>query len=233
MKKLIALTFSILAITSLDAQKIGFWFDAGLKANVGPSLLYNQNILDDDTYDHQLSTGYGIGAKFGVFYGLYNGVNFDIMLNQGVQKFRNEITSDFVDHKVSWTSTDIAVLYRLQKEGIYIELGPEFSLVNKVEQEGFGPSDVSEFYTENYTSGVFGFGGYLLGGGQFTLMFGIRAGYAFTDFISDEGQNLEYPRASTSQVDLVPYDSYTSTNPIFLQFVLEANFGLGYFAKTF
>ncbi len=232
MKQLFSIVLSVFLFSSLGAQKIGFWFDAGLKAGVGPSLLYNQNIFDDDTYDHQLSTGYGVGAKLGIFYGLYNGVNFDIMLNQGVQKFRSEVTSTFTDHKVSWTSTDIAVLYRLQKEGIYVELGPMFSLINKVEQEGFGPADVSQYYSETNTSGVFGFGGYLLGGGQFTLMFGIRAGYSFTDFINDEGQALQYPRASVSVGDLTAYDSYKSTNPLFLQFMLEANFGLGYFAKT-
>lgn len=194
--------------------------------------MYNQNIFDDDLYDHQLSTGYAVGGKLGVFYGLYNGVNFDVMLGQGSQKFRSEVNADHVEHKVTWTTTDLAVLYRLQKEGIYLELGPMFHLVNKVEQTGFGPAEVTEYYAENMTSGVFGFGGYLLGGGNFTLMFGIRAGYTFTDMINDQGQALNYPRANDPQIALEAYDSYSTTNPIFVQFMLEANFGLGYFAKT-
>lgn len=232
MKKLLTLVIALSFLGSVNGQKIGMWFDAGIKAGVGPNLMYNQNIFDDATYDHVFSTGYGIGAKLGIFYGLYNGINLDFMLNQGVQKFRSEITNDFVDHKVKWTSTDLAVLYRLQKEGIYVELGPQFSLISKVEQEGFAPSDVSDYYTDVLTNGVFGFGGYLLGGGQFTLMFGMRVGYSFTDFISDEGQELNYPRAAVNQADLPQYDSYSETNNIYVQFVLEANFGLGYFAKT-
>ena len=63
-------------------------------------------------------------------------------------------------------------------------------------------------------------------------MFGMRVGYSFTDFISDEGQELNYPRAAVNQADLPQYDSYSETNNIYVQFVLEANFGLGYFAKT-
>lgn len=232
MKKLYTVLLALGLMSTANAQKIGFWFDAGLKAGVGPSLLINKNIFDDQTYDHQFSNGYGVGAKLGIFYGLYNGINLDVMLNTGTQKFRNEIDpNNYIEHKVTWSTTDLSVLYRLQKEGIYFEIGPMFSLVNKVEQEGFEPSDVTEFYAENYTSGVLGFGGYLLGGGQFTLMLGIRAGYAFTDFINDDGQAANYPRAANPQV-LESYDTYETTNPLFVQFTLEANFGLGYFAKT-
>lgn len=230
MKKLFTILLALGVMGAVNGQKIGFWFDAGVKAGFGPTLLLNQNIFDDAEYDHQLSTGYGVGGKLGVFYGLYNGLNFEVMLNTGTQKFRNETDPDnFIDHKVTWTTTDLSVLYRLQKEGIYIELGPMFSLVSKVEQDGFSPEDVTEFYAENMTSGVFGFGGYLLNSGNFTLMFGLRAGYTFTDFINDAGQAANYPRAGEN---LMAYDSYEKTNPIFVQINFEANFGLGYFAKT-
>ena len=228
--KRILFTLCLIAGVSLSyGQKVGFWFDAGLKGGVGPSFLLNNNIFDDDTYDHVFTNGYSVGAKFGIFKGLYNGITFDVMYNSGAQDFRSEGMDQTVDHNISWNSTDLAVLYRLQKEGIYVELGPMFSFVNKVEQEGFDPSDVSEFYSENMTSAVFGFGGYLLGGGNFTLMFGLRAAYGFTDFVSDAGQAANYPNPMG---DAVPYDSYESTNPISLQLVFEANFGLGYFAKT-
>jgi hypothetical protein len=232
MKKILTLVVGLTLMHAVNAQKIGFWFDAGLKAGVGPTMLLNKNVFDDDVYDHQFSNGFAVGGKFGIFHGLYNGVTFDVMLNKGTQKFRSEINNPFVEHQVNWNSVDLSVLYRLQKEGIYIELGPQFSFVNKVEQDGFGPEDVSEFYAENLTSGVFGFGGYLIGNDQFTLMFGLRLGYSFTDFISDAGQDLQYPRAAAVQQDLTPYDTYETTNPIFVQLMFEANFGIGYFAKT-
>lgn len=216
-------------MTSMNAQKIGFWFDAGVKGGFGPSFMYNTNILDDELYDHQFSNGYSVGAKFGIFKGLYNGITFDVMYNNGNQKFRDEGGDRMIDHSVSWTSTDLAVLYRLQKEGIYVELGPMFSFMNGVDDTYDGTeTDVSDSYTENMTSGVFGFGGYLLGGGQFTLMFGLRATYGFTDMISDDGQNAGFPNPNA----VATYETYETSNPIGLQLIFEANFGLGYFAKT-
>jgi hypothetical protein len=229
MKHLFTLLLALGMMTGIQAQKVGFWFDAGLKGGVGPSFLLNNNIFDDDFYDHQLTTGYSVGAKFGIFKGLYNGITFDVMYSNGAQDFRAEGMDQPVDHNINWTSTDLAVLYRLQKQGIYLELGPMFSWVNSVEQTGFDPSDVTEFYSENMTSAVFGFGGYLLSSGNFTLMFGLRASYGFTDFISEAGQDANYPNPMG---EAVPYDSYESTNPINVQLTFEANFGLGYFAKT-
>lgn len=229
MKKLLTLGVLLLAMTQMSAQKVGFWFDAGVKAGFGPSFMLNNNILDDDFYDHVFSNGYSVGAKFGIFKGLYNGVTFDVMYANGIQKFRNEGGDQMIDHEVSWTSTDLAVLYRLQKEGIYVELGPMFSFMSGVDDTYDGTeTDVSDFYVENMTSGVFGFGGYLLGGGQFTLMFGLRATYGFTDMINEDGQAANYPNPNLS----TPYESYEATNPIGLQLIFEANFGLGYFAKT-
>jgi len=231
MKKLLTIVLVAGVIMSAQAQKVGFWFDAGLKGGFGPTFMLNNNILDDDTYDHVFSNGYTVGAKFGIFKGLYNGITFDVMYNTGIQKFRDESGDRMIDQEVSWNSTDLAVLYRLQKEGIYVELGPMFSFMNKVDDVYDGnETDVTDFYAEQMTSGVFGFGGYLLGGGQFTLMFGLRATYGFTDMISDDGQNSSYPinPASTH----AGFDSYESTNPISVQLLFEANFGLGYFAKT-
>ena len=229
MKQLMTLVFGLLFITSMSAQKVGFWFDAGVKGGFGPTFMYNSNILDDELYDHQFSNGYSVGAKFGIFKGLYNGITFDVMYNNGNQMFRDEGGDRMIDHSVSWTSTDLAVLYRLQKEGIYVELGPMFSFMSGVDDTYDGTeTDVSESYAENMTSGVFGFGGYLLGGGQFTLLFRLRATYGFTDMISDSGQDARFPNPNA----VTTYETYETSNPIGLQLIFEANFGLGYFAKT-
>ncbi len=238
MKKLLTFVFAIVFAAGLSGQKIGFWFDAGVKGGIGPSLLLNSNVFSDSYYDHKLSTGYGVGAKLGVFYGLYNGLTFEVMYQQQKQKMRFEPEgSDFADHTYTWTSTDLLVLYRLQKEGIYVELGPMFSLGTKVEEDGTGRSDIDDLYVDNMTHGVFGFGGYLLNNGQFTLMFGLRVGYGFTDLIENDNvssiaANTSFPSQEVYDQNPDEYSSYKSTNPIFLQFMLEANFGIGYFAKT-
>ncbi|MFZ1257791.1 MAG: hypothetical protein WAR77_15635, partial [Saprospiraceae bacterium] len=136
-------------------------------------------------------------------------------------------------HDINWKNYDIAVLYRMQKDGIYVELGPQFSILNKVtEKNEFNPGekDVKDFYAKNYISGIFGIGGYILNYENFTTMLGIRLGYGFTDMIGDKGK--EAPYYPNPLAEAQPYASYKSTNAAFVQLNLEFNFALGYYGKS-
>jgi len=234
MKQLLLLLFVMLALGNMHAQKIGFWFDTGAKIAYGPTGLLNNNIINDSKYDHTINTGYGIGAKFGIYYGRYNGVTIDAMLNQGKQRFeftKGEEQNN--NHTINWSTIDMALLYRMQKASIYFELGPQFSFVNSVTQEipviAGAPTDISQFFNDQYTSAIFGFGGYVLNSNTFTLMFGMRLAYGLTDMISPDGQTAGYPNPNSENA---PYKDYTPTNPVSALFVIEANYGIGYFAKT-
>ncbi len=232
MKKLVLLVALFSAALNLDAQKVYYWWDAGVKVGYGLTGMINTNLFDDKNYEHHISTGYSLGAKFGMYFGLYNGVTFDISTatyNQDFDFFRNNKT---FYHDIKWQTLDLALLYRNQRNGVYVELGPQLSLVNKVTQkDDFAPenTDVKAYYEKNYISAIFGIGGYILNYETFTTMLGIRLGYGFTDMINKDGQALNYPNPSAAAQ---PYAKYAKTNPAFVQLNMEFNFALGYYGKS-
>jgi len=224
----------VLGVQSAEAQKIGMWFDVGLKGTFGPTLLANTNIFNDRTYDHKISTGYGLGGKVGIYFNEFNGITIDAMYSRSKQGFSYEVMDQSVpefSHDIEWANIDLFLLYRMQQHGVYFEIGPAYSLVSEITQNDQGSpnvTDLKDFYNDNYFSGVVGFGGYVANSERFTLMMGLRAAYAVTDFVNDEGQAANYPNPNRT----LEYESYKSTNPLSVQLVLEANFGIGYFAKT-
>ncbi|MCC6753313.1 MAG: hypothetical protein IT266_04930 [Saprospiraceae bacterium] len=231
MKK-IALLFSVIFLAAtVHGQKVYAWWDAGVRLGYGMTGLINTNIIDDKNYEHHISTGYSLGGKFGMFFGLYNGVTLEgniATYNQDFDFFRDNKT---YDHSIKWKTIDLAMLYRNQRNGVYVELGPQLSLVNKVTQvDQFDPEnkDVSDFYRKNYISGVFGIGGYIFNRENFTTMLGLRLGYSFTDMVNEDGKNAGYPTPSKDPA----YGSYKTTNPAFVQLNLEFNFALGYYGRS-
>ncbi|MBK8956164.1 MAG: hypothetical protein IPM34_11505 [Saprospiraceae bacterium] len=232
MKKL-GLFVCLLFVCSIsNAQKVYAWWDAGVKLGYGLTGFLNSNILDDSKYDYKLSTGYSLGGKFGMFFGLYNGFTIEANLASYNQEFEYSRNNTQLIHEINWKNLDLALLYRNQRNGVYVELGPMLSLINKVNQ--YDPADpektdVKKYYEKNYISGVFGVGGYIFNYENFTTMLGIRLGYGFTDMVNDEGKAAGFPNPSSASQ---PYASEKSTNAAFVQLNLEFNFALGYYGRS-
>ncbi len=233
MQKIIFLLFFSFSICSVKAQKVYAWADVGLKLGYGLTGMLNSNLFDDKNYEHHLTTGVCYGGKLGIFIGRYDGVTFDFLISDNKQKFDFTRGTTSYNHEINWKNFDLAVLYRLQKDGLYIELGPQFSFVNKVTQkDDFDPTntDVKKFYSKNYISGIFGIGGYVFNYETFTTMLGIRLGYGITDMINSDGKKVTpnpYPTPSEEKI----YSSKI-TNAAFVQLNLEFNFALGYYGKS-
>lgn len=232
MKNFLFAIITIFSLGNAQAQKVYAWWDAGVRVGYGLTGMINSNILDDNNYDYKIPSGYSLGGKFGMFFGLYNGVTIEANLASYNQNFEYIRNGNSFNHDINWKSLDLALLYRNQRNGVYIELGPQLSLINKVNQkDGFAPeqTDVKKFYEKKYFSGVFGFGGYIFNYENFTTMLGFRLGYGLTDMINDEGKAANFPNpSSVSQ----PYASEKSTNAAFVQLNLEFNFALGYYGKS-
>jgi hypothetical protein len=232
MRKIILFLVCYLSVVNMNAQKVYAWMDAGLKVGYGLTGMMNSNLFDDKNYEHHLTTGSAFGAKLGLFIGLYDGITVDFMFSDNNQTFDFNVGTNNYPHEIKWKNYDLAVLYRMQKDGLYLEIGPQFSFVNKVTQENplDVETDVKKYYSTNYISGVFGIGGYILNYEQFTTMLGIRLGYGFTDMINDEGKKVTpnpYPTPKQEKI----YNS-KSTNAAFVQLSLEFNFALGYYGRS-
>lgn len=233
MKKILILVSLISIATLSEAQKVYAWWDVGAKVGYGLTGMLNNNLFDDRDYEHRLTSGVSYGAKAGMYFGLFNGITVDAMFSTNKQKFDYNYTDgkNYL-HDVKWKNLDIAVLYRNQRDGVYIELGPQISLIQKVTSDDQNPlrvfreSDVTKYYNKNYLSAIFGVGGYLFNTETFTTMLGLRIGYGFGEMINADGKVLHLPTPS----EVAFKDK--ATTAAFAQLVLEANFALGYYGKS-
>lgn len=120
-----------------------------------------------------------------------DGITIDALYSGFNQKFDYLKSNTRYDHKISWNNIHLALLYRMQKDGVYVELGPQYSLVQKLKNNDPNDpdTDVTDYYNKNYLSGVFGIGGYLFNYETFTTMIGLRMGYGFGDMINADGKS--------------------------------------------
>jgi hypothetical protein len=215
---------------TLSAQK-EVWFEAGFKGGGGLSFLYNNNIANDDHYDYKLTPMYGVGGKLSANFGPYHGIVLEGMYNFLGQDFEYKLPgSGDLQNEISWKSLDAYLLYRFIRNKGYVEVGPMYSFVQSVEQTDNGTelADPSHFYEKNYLAGVLGFGSIIANSGTFSFGLGLRLHYGFTDFVNEEGQAMGYPNPMRQSV----YAEPKTTHPAYAMFLLEFNFGIGYYAKT-
>ena len=209
------------------------WIDAGVKGSYGLTMLYNANIFNDGYYNYQLNSGYGFGAKLGINFAQSNGIALEGMraYSQQSWEYDNVLFPGEYSNSVKWDNWDLYLLYRFYSERAYIELGPKYSLRKNITQTDSGlpiDIDVNNFYEEQYPSATLGFGGFLAGSESFALILGFRLDYAVTDFISESGQNFNYPNPVRSNI----YSDYKGTHPLSAQVSLELNFAIGEYAKA-
>ncbi len=222
------------------------WIDIAVKGGYGMSLLYNKNLLDDGAYNHHLTGAGGFGGRLGVNIGESNGFTLEVMSRKMKQDFDYTIAGQNFNTQVEWKNLDLYFLYRYNSNRVFMELGPMLSLVRSVDHTDDNPlaatilsvtgaESYSEFYNDKYISGVFGFGGFLVGTEVVSLNLFFRVHYAFQDFINDKGQNPEATgiiRSFPAPIREKTYDEYKSTNPIFGEVGMELAFGLGQFARS-
>lgn len=235
MKKIILSAAIIAWASALSAQKSKAWFEVGLKGGGGISVIVNKNLWDDKkTVAPSISGCYSYGGKLAINFTENHHLAFEGIWGMRSQKYQFLIDKVTYDKKLTLNVNDLALLYRYNgSNGGYVELGGQYTLVNKAtEVNNSGSVDVKNNFT-SYTSGVLGFGGNMAQSGSFTWTMGVRITYAFTDAISaagGAGQGYSYPL--NDPIIRKEYTSYKMTKPITVQVLTEFNFDLGYFARS-
>lgn len=225
MKKYLLL-FTLLSTLSLQGQ---IWLDIGAKGGYGLGVLLNSNLMEDNTHQMRLGTGYTYGGKVGLNFGDRHGFTFDVLLANNTQKYDyNPGLVEVQNNQLNWEQLHMYVMYRLQTDGVYFEIGPRFSNMRSVSHT-FAGIDIAGNgnYADKAAGAALGWGGYLFGNEFFALMFGMRVDYAITDLVSEEGQKNGFP----APYRIPGYPEYKPTNPVTGQIMLELNFGLGGYAK--
>ncbi len=177
------------------------------------TFLMNKNILDvGDTQNTELSFGYNVGADFEVIFDIsifYPAIEFEY---SAVSQLYTNSAGSF-NSRVDLSLFNVPVLLKIKAgENGYIEIGPQFSILNSgkynltwntdplsiknsIFQIGdVEGADVKEQFVKKYVSAVFGFGSYFnLYQEALILKVGARASYSFTDAqgIDAYGRNIQ------------------------------------------
>ncbi len=212
-----------------------FYFDIGVKGGYGLNLLINQNILNDKNVDSEFSFGPSFGGRIGGNFNEKRSVNLEVLYSGFNQQYSVKSDSLHWNKTISFSTLDLALLYRNFVNGSYMEIGPEVSLVQSAVESNSvsGSANAGKLLTPNYFSGIFGFGANFLGNDNISIMAGVRASYSFTDIISDLGgksQDRSFPLNEPFYKNATA--SYASTNPLTVRLMLEISFDLGYFTRS-
>lgn len=231
MRKTISLLSTLFIFISAHSQ---MWFDIGFKGGVGTGILMNQNIWNDADYNHRISPSYSFGTKFGINLSDYHEITFDFMVSKFRQDFlHNQFDSvtnisPIYESSLSYNSFDYMVLYRHNKDGRYMEIGPSIQSIRKVNFNDEFPSPNTfdlEDVNKLQTNLILGFGAYFIGTENFGVTTGFRISYTLSDLISQKGQEQFFPTQKN-------YQEYHASHPLFICFLIEANFDFAYFAKA-
>ncbi len=221
--------FTLLCVVTLSlSAKSQVWFEAGVKGAYGPTFLLDKNVFDSGNFKHKISTGHAIGGRLGVNFGYHAGLAVEYVGATSKQDFN---LSGDLHTTYKWKHNDILALFRYSGNGAYVEVGGKYSNMGDVTRETTPADaqvdgDVSDIFEDSYTSGVLGFGSYIMGGDLLVVNLGLRLHYAFTDILKP-GKGDFYP--AVSDIDSPDPDAKTLATAAQLQ--LEVNYAFGRFSK--
>lgn len=228
-RNLLVVIAILFGFTSLNAQKVLLWFDAGVKGSYGPNMMVNSDILNGFNYSPKINGSYSAGAKFGINFGEYYAITIDGMYSKFKQQFTymDDGSSSSSINEYRWSNLDLYPLFRYNRTINYVEIGPKISFLQDVKQANATSSftDVTGDFNDLNLAAILGFGWYAAGDDAFTAIVGVRLGYQIGDFVSSQGYD-------NNQIKLGIIDGTAPTNPAFVQLVFELNWGIGYYAKT-
>lgn len=236
MRKISSVIFLLFVVNISFAQS---WLDIGIKGGYGFGILNNANIWNDTKYNHRLNGSGFFGGKIGLNFNENHEITVDFIYGDFKQAFRYDIDLPKLDStstitpteehssEITFTKMDIIFMYRHNKDGRYVEIGPRVSLISNSNR-------TDDFYTEEFNPNYFnnnifgitvGFGGYMMGTENFGITAGARIGLGLSDLISNEGKIANMPA-------LKSYEAYKETFPVTLELVFEANLDFAYLAKA-
>lgn len=223
---ILAIGLTLLSLATADAQ---IWLEIGPKGMMGMTGLANANINSDPDHDSSLGFATSVGGAAVLNFGPYHGLNFEMLS----AKYSHSMTyrggtEGTQTINMEWESLDVYLLYRLYRDnGAFAELGGKATYLRGA-QQSFGTdwTNVRENYADQYFSGCFGVGGFVTSNKVLVVKTGLRAEYAFTDLISEQGQAANYPTFYTD------YETYEESRPFRIGMYLEVTFGVGGLAKS-
>jgi Outer membrane protein beta-barrel domain len=197
MKKLLLLV----TFATLTAGAFAQGFHIGARGAFNSTWLFNKDVSDaGDELDYKSAFGPQFGLSFAYMFSDKAGVSVDVLLGSVNQKYTNRIivgntTLDKFESETQVSTIDIPVLFRLlMGEDAYLEVGPQFSLINEVNFESPGGSNKidDEFVAGSYISAVLGFGYDIALTDNLILTPGLRFAWGLGDVFEEPANSPGY-----------------------------------------
>ncbi|MBL7898344.1 MAG: hypothetical protein JNJ99_07400 [Crocinitomicaceae bacterium] len=231
MKKIFGLVLVLFLTSAVYGQ---LWFDVGLKGGGGSGFLMNKTLSSDPRFSINPGSNYFYGGKIGINYGYNVSIATDFTLGNNTFSFNQAelgAATNTFKYTINYKTFNITPLFRFTKDASYIELGPEFCMVNKAnysdEYTLAVKADATDEINSKLTNLVFGFGGYIVGNEIVALQMGMRVHYTLGNLTSPDYESGRYPFTNYSDVP-----TGVATKPFTLQFHLELNISLGQIARS-
>jgi hypothetical protein len=173
-----------------NAQDFSFFLHG--RGLLNSSFILNNSVTTNENQSHAfaLSGLGGVGAT--ILYENKVGLSLEFLVGNHQAKYTGKeiigVIENSYSSKVNLSKLQIPLLFRLDNEGGYIEIGPQLNIINSANYSsnfaGFTNDQVIDSYKRASISGVFGLGNYFPLGTRKSLMslsFGFRIHYGLTD----------------------------------------------------
>ena len=231
---LLSLAFTADLFSQKQKSSEHSWLDIGLKGGYGPTVIVNNNIWNDKNIHTAITCGYVYGGKLGWNFNFDHELAADVTLTTFNQKFNvkpADSTNLNYDKNISFSTLNIALLYRHHANGGYMEIGPQMNILKKTSDattSGNTATDISKNYIPQYYGMVFGFGGSMFGGENFAFLMGTRMTYGFSDLITNTGGRSTTQSYPMNDPRYIPnYKAYKAIHPFAIMLVAEFDFDVG------
>ncbi len=225
------------------------WLSLAAKGGGGISMLLNNDVSNDKNINFEpLNLAYTLGGRFGVTYGDYVGLFFEMMYTSYGQQYSfNKENKAATEYKkdLKLTSMDYLVLLRYTGDyGFYAELGPQFTNVssltetNSINRSEFRSTEnIKNNYNSSYTSMVLGFGLSLFRGERIAVTLGLRGTYSFSDFVLENNAGTDKYYVLDDGVydprrDNLTFSPKEPTNPFTTFVILDVNYYFGFWGDA-
>lgn len=207
MRHLLFLVF--LNSISLNAQDFSIYLTG--KGLLNGSMILNNSITNNENQDYAFAMS-GAGGIGGLF--LYDdkiGASIEFLVGNHNGKYNgtNVLDNQKYSSSINLKTLQIPLLFRLDNEEGYLEIGPQLNLITNAIYSSNYPlsisSDVSEDYKRISFAGVLGFGSFHQIGRRspLTITFGFRINYGFSDIEGVDPQGAPFIFSTGNQKSIL------------------------------
>ena len=186
--KRILIFFFLIITTIVNAQDWLYYIQA--KGIVNTSFILNNAVITDKNQSNSFALGGNGGIGASIIYDNKLGASVDVLFGTHTANYTGKYQVGPQEYsytsKVKLTTVQIPILFRLDSEEGYLEIGPQLNVITSANYSSNSPifmdDQVMEAYKKTSWSGVLGVGSFRELGKRspLSLSFGLRVHYGLT-----------------------------------------------------